>query len=169
MQKTDLAISIQFSAITPTQRKQLVTTEKLTSNVRSYIAEFEDSLSESELMSTRYAYRVLFTPISVNRKGQADRVIEFVKPGSQLADEIERVLVKETERPKFRPGDIVKQLRKEGYAKFTIPQHTDIWKEYDAKNSSKGYGTEVSGQWYWYQNWIDFVRLVCQEAGDRFK
>lgn len=105
----DLAISIQFAAITPTQRKQLVSSEKLTSNVRNYISEFEDALTDSEMKNNRYAYRVLYTPISVNRKGQADSVIEFVKPDSLMASEIERVLVKEMERAKFLPSEVVKK------------------------------------------------------------
>lgn len=165
----ELAICIQFSTVSPTQKKQLISADRLTSNVRNYIAEFEDALSENELRSTRYAYRVLYTPISVNRKGQADSVIEFIKPGSELACEIERVLIKETEKPKFRPSEITKQLQKEGYPKFNVSRHTQLWQENDAKNSVKGYGAEVSGQWYWYQNWLNFVRQHCQEAGDKYK
>lgn len=150
-------------------KKQLVSVARLTSNVRNYIAEFEDALSENELKSNRYAYRVLYAPIIANRKGQADSVIEFVKPNSELACEIERVLIKETEKPKFRPNEIVKQLRNEGYPKFTISCHTRLWQENNANSSAKGYGTEVSGQWYWYQNWLNFVRQHCQDAGDKYK
>lgn len=165
----DLAISIQFSAITPSQRKQLVSNDRLTSNVRNYISEFEDALTDPELKNNRYAYRVLFTPINVNRKGQADSVIEFVKPDSPMAGEIERVLIKETERTKYLPSEIVKQMRKEGFKKFGMTQHTDLWKSADAKNPSKGYGTQISKQWYWYNNWLDFVRQHCESAGDQYK
>lgn len=165
----ELAISIQFAALTPTQRKQLVSSDKLTSNVRNYISEFEDALTDTELKNNRYAYRVLYTPISVNRKGQADSVIEFFKPGSPMASEIERVLVKETERAKFLPSEIVKQLKKEGYIKFGMTQHTNLWKSNDAKNPSKGYGTQVSKQWYWYTNWLEYLRQHCENAGDRYK
>lgn len=165
----ELAICIQFSAISPTQKRQLMSENKLTSNVKNYIAEFEDTLSESELKSIRYAYRILYTPISANRKGQADSVIEFVKPDSELACEIERVLIKETEKPKFRPSEIVKILREEGYPQFNMLCHTKLWQQSDAKNPAKGYGTKVSGQWYWYQNWVDFVRQHCQESSDKYK
>lgn len=165
----DLAISIQFAAITPAQCKQLVSSEKLTSNLQNYISEFEDALTDIELRNNRYAYRVLYTPISVNRKGQADNVIEFVKPDSPMASEIERVLVKETERAKFLPGEIVKQLQKEGYSKFGMAQHTELWKSNDAKNPSKGYGVQVSKQWYWYINWLEFVRQHCENAGEQYK
>ena len=165
----DLAISIQFAAITPAQRKQLVSSDRLTSNVRNYISEFENALTDIELKNNRYAYRVLYTPISVNRKGQADSVIEFVKPDSSMASEIERVLVKETERAKFLPSEIVKQMKKEGYKNFGMAQHTDLWKSTDAKNPSKGYGAQVSKQWYWYKNWLEFVRQHCENAGNQYK
>lgn len=165
----ELAISIQFAAITPTQRKQLVSNDNLTSNVRNYISEFEDALTDTDLKNNRYAYRVLYTPISVNRKGQADSVIEFVKPDSPIAGEIERILIKETERAKFLPSEIVKQIRKEGYTNFGMTQHTDLWKSNDAKNPCKGYGTQVSKQWYWYTNWLDFIRQYCESSGDRYK
>ena len=165
----ELVISIQFSAITPTQRKQLVSTDKLISNVRNYISEFEDALTDNDLKNNRYAYRVLYIPINVNRKGQADSVIEFVKPDSPMAGEIERVLIKETERAKFLPSEIVNQLRKEGYKKFGMIQHTDLWKLNDAKNPSKGYGTHVSKQWYWYINWLEFVQQHCENTGDQYK
>lgn len=165
----ELAITIQFAAISPTQRKQLLSADKLTTNVRTYISEFENALSEEEIKSTRYAYRVLYMQVSANHPGQADKTVSFVKPGSELAGEIERVLVKETEKAKFLPGEIVKQLQKEGYPEFNIAQHTNLWKTNDAKNPSLGYGTQVSKQWYWYKKWLDFVRQHCQENSSTYQ
>jgi hypothetical protein len=95
--------------------------------------------------------------------------VEFVKPDSELASEIERVLIKETEKPKFRPTEITKLLQKEGYPKFTISSHTELWQANNAKNSTKGYGTEVGGQWFWYLSWLEFVRQHCQGAGNKYK
>ena len=165
----DLAITIQFSAITPNQSKQLVSNDKLTNNVRNYISEFEDLLTESELRNTRYAYRVLYTPINVNRKGQADNVIEFINPDSSVATEIDRILIKEFEREKFLPGEIVKLMQNEGFTNFKMPQHTFLWQSTDAKNPSKGYGTKISKQWYWYRNWVEIVRQYCTDAGALYR
>lgn len=161
----ELAITIQFAVINPTQRNQLVSADRLTANVRSYIAEFENNLTEEEFDSTRYAYRVLYTPISAKRKGQADSVIEFVRPDSPLAGEIQRILIQEKEPAKFLPNEIVKQMQKEGFPNFKMSQHTDLWKTNDAKNPEKGYGIHISGskQWYWYKKWLDFVRQYCTE------
>ena len=52
--------------------------------------DFEDVLSDEALASSRYAYRVLFIPINAKRKGQADRVVEFIKSDSPLAEGIEK-------------------------------------------------------------------------------
>lgn len=60
-------------------------------------------------------------------------------------------------------------MKKEGYTRFEMAQHTDLWKTNDAKNPRKGYGTQVSKQWYWYINWLEFVRQHCENAGDRYK
>jgi hypothetical protein len=165
----ELAISIQFAALTPTQRNQLIDSDKLTNNVRNYISEFEDNLTDSELKNTRYAYRVIYTPICVNRKGQADSVIEFVRPDSPTANEIQHVLLKETERVKFLPSEIVKKMQNEGYTKFGMAQHTNLWKLNDMKNQSKGYGTQISKQWYWYEKWLIYVRKHCESVGNRYK
>ena len=47
--------------------------------------------------------RVLFAPITVNRKGQADNVIEFIKAESEEAQNISKAFValKETEKKNF--------------------------------------------------------------------
>ncbi|TXT19378.1 MAG: hypothetical protein FD133_376, partial [Erysipelotrichaceae bacterium] len=157
-----LAMSIQFSEITPSQRKQLLSSDKLIGNVRNFISEYENSLSVSELKDNRYAYRVLYTPVNVNHKGQADNVFEFVKADSQAANEIQSVLIKEMERTKYIPSEIVAKIQSEGFAKFRMPQHTEMWKANDARDPEKHYGTLVSKQWYWYESWLEFVRNKCQ-------
>ena len=72
-------------------------------NVLSYINTFDESLSEAEYSSQKYAYRIIFAQKTVNKKGQADRVIEFVKSDSELAQNInkEYAIIKEMEKPKY--------------------------------------------------------------------
>lgn len=167
----NLALAIQFSPLTPMQQDMLQSNEHILSNVKNYIAEFEDNLSDETLKSSRYAYRVLFVPINAKRKGQADQVIEFVKSDSPLAEGLEKsyVLIKETEKKKYRPKEIVGLMKSEGYIAFTINKHTDCWKSRDAKNPKFSYGVEVSGTWYWYDNWVIEVRKYCEENKDILK
>ena len=73
------------------------------------------------------------------------------------------MLNKPVEKAKFLPSDIVKMMKDEGYFKFSMHYHTQLWKEKDAKNKKYNYGVKVSKQWYWYENWIDVVRDYCQK------
>lgn len=161
----DLALAIQFSPVSPEQQNNLQDNPHITTNVRNFIVEFEDVLSEEYLRSSRYAYRVLFVPVNANRKGQADQVIEFIKHDSPLAEGLEKAyaLIKETERKKYLPSGVVSAMKELGYTKFNIATHTKVWKEYDAKNPKHGYGVLVEKTWYWYEHWLKKVQEYCEK------
>ena len=165
----DLALAIQFSPISPEQQKGLQDNPHITTNVRNFIVEFEDVLSDEYLRSSRYAYRVLFVPVNANRKGQADQVVEFIKHDSPLAEGIEKTyaLIKETERKKYLPSGIVSAMQDLGYTKFNIATHTKVWKEYDAKNPKHGYGVQVEKTWYWYEHWLKKVQEYCEKHKEK--
>jgi len=74
---SNLALSLQFSELDQSQSKVIKDKESLIpQNVISYLADFDSKLSENEIKSDRFAYRLLFTKVLAKRKGQADRVIE---------------------------------------------------------------------------------------------
>ena len=106
-----------------------------------------------------------------SRRGQADRAIEFIPADSELATTIDKDyrVLKEVERPKYRPSDIVRMVNDEGYPGFNIRHHIVLWQGLDAKNPGKGYGTEVvPGQWLWYDRWVDVVHQHCRENAGRY-
>lgn len=155
-----LALSLQFAELNYDQSQVLRDRENLIPrHIRTYIADFDNSLTEEEIKNERFAYRLLFTKVSAKRKGQADRVIEFLSSEDPLAKNIEKEFwVKEDrEKPKFSATQVIKEIQKRGFANFKMHQHTLFWKEHDGKNPSKGFGSKVVKTWYWYQNWIDFV------------
>lgn len=160
-----LSFSIQFSSINTEQKELLSDQSELPPNILSYVRTFDDSLSESEYNSPEYAYRVLFVQKSANKKGQADKVIEFVKSDSTMAEGInkEYAVYKETEKIKFLPKKIVNMMKDEGYLNFTMHEHTTLWKSKDARNPNKAYGIQVESQWYWYERWIEVVIKYCKE------
>lgn len=166
-----LSFSLQFSSITKDQVAQLQAQPTLPTHIKSYIEGFEGDLSEAEFNSPKFAYRVLFVAKTANRKGQADEVIEFVKADSDLAKNVNQkyALIKETERRKLRPKTIVDIMTKEGFSKFGMHQHTLLWKEKDAKNIAKGFGTNVEGNWYWYESWLEVVREHCKQSATTLK
>ena len=169
---THLTYSIQFVELTTEQIQIGNTIETLPLNLRAYIAYFDGALSHEEYNNPRYSYRLLFKKKLVNRPGQADKVVEFIDPNSELAKRIDKEywVKKEVERPKFRAGHVVSEIRKAGFGKFrTNPEHVELWKAADAKNPSKGYGVDVAGTWYWYDSWIKRCIELCTAAGDKYK
>ena len=158
----EVALVIQFSPLTPEQGESLLDNPHLTTNIKNYVCAFEDGLPDKTIKSSKYAYRILFVPIAANRAGQADRVVEFVKPDSELAGEIDKILIKETEKPKYLPSQIVQLMKDKGYLKFKINVHTDLWKSKNAKKNPR-YGTTIANTWYWYQTWVDEVEKYCRE------
>jgi hypothetical protein len=39
-----------------------------------------------------------------------------------------------------------------------------LWKQYDAQNPDKAYGTMVSGKhWHYYESWVELVRKHCMD------
>ena len=164
-----LSFSLQFSAISKAQVDQL-DGENLPAHISGYITDFESELSDDEYNSQAFAYRVLFVAKTANHKGQADTVIEFVKPGTELAQSVNKTyaLIKETERPKLLPSQVVSTMNKEGFSRFKMSDHSDLWRAMAAKDPSKGFGVQVAKTWYWYERWLDEVRKHCNENRTKY-
>ncbi|MCX5748695.1 MAG: DUF3644 domain-containing protein [Candidatus Saganbacteria bacterium] len=155
-----LALSLQFAELDYSQSKTIRDKDnKIPQEIKSYIAKFDSTLSEDQIISERYAYRILFTKVIAKRAGQADRVIEFLDPKSPLAENIKREywVKEETEKRKYLPKNIVEEAHKAGFDDFNIAKHYRIWKQHNAKETSKGYGFQLPDRWYWYEKWKDFV------------
>lgn len=165
-----LSYSIQFSRIS---REQLTAPSQagLPASVRSYIARFDAELTQEELNSERFAFRMLFVPKLVGKPGQADEVIEFLRFDSDLAEAVNReyVAFKEVERPKFLPKQVVKRMHDAGYPRFNMHHHTQLWKSLDARKEARGLGVSVAGSWYWYEPWLDLALKHCQENASVYR
>jgi hypothetical protein len=166
-----LSFSLQFSTISTEQKELLEEHPGLPANIQGYIKDFDSELSDEEFSNPHYAYRILFIPKTANRKGQADRVIEFVKSDSPLAEAVnkEYAVIKETEKRKYLPKQVVDLMRDEGYIGFSVHYHTQLWQSLEAKDATKGYGTLVAGKtWHWYERWVDVVRKYCHENKEKY-
>ncbi len=167
-----LSFSLQFSSISPEQKEQLSSAE-LPTHIQSYVSQFEEGLTPAQFGDMKYAYRVLFVQKTTNRKGQADKVVEFVKVDSDIAKaaniEYEKVFLKEVDKQKYLAKDIVATMWSEGYSGFGITQHTNLWKELDAKNPSKGFAGQLGQQWYWFESWIKEVRKHCESNKAKYE
>jgi hypothetical protein len=57
-------------------------------------------------------------------------------------------------------------MREEGYPRFSMHWHTELWHQQDAKGAGKGYGVDVAGSWFWYPSWVELVRRHCEQHAD---
>ncbi len=162
-----MALSLQFAELDYNQAEIMKNKEEyIPKEIKSYIAEFDSKLPAALESDDRYAYRLLFTKVIANRAGQADRVIEFIDPNSEMAKTISKEfwIKKETEKNKFRAKDVIKKVAEAGIKGFGPYQHTQLWKKYDGKNPDKGFGVFVTDYWYWYQKWIDFIIATLSKS-----
>jgi hypothetical protein len=167
-----LSYSIQFLQISNEQLTHPIPDPDIPARLRLYIQDFDAGLTHEQYNSERFSYRLLFKQKLVNRPGQADRVIEFIDPKSELAKEIDKEywVKKEVERPKFRAKDVVALVKKAGFTNFNIqPHHLTLWRTENAKDPAKGFGVDVQGSWFWYQSWVDRCIVLCEEAGDLYR
>lgn len=60
-------------------------------------------------------------------------------------------------------------MNNEGYLKFSMHHHTELWKSTDSKNPEKHFGVPIANTWYWYESWVEFVRNHCKENEEKYK
>ncbi|MFC0103797.1 DUF3644 domain-containing protein [Sphingopyxis terrae] len=151
-----LPIALQFVTFDGSQRA-LLAGENLPAHIATAMDNFHNGLTEDEQKDPRFRYRVAFVPKVTGRATNADLAIDFVRPGSPEAAAVERVLLKEVERQKYLPSQIVTMVREAGYPHFNMFDHTKLAQQLDARNPAKGYGVLVANAWYWYEGWFEKV------------
>ena len=166
-----LSIALQLSTFNIDQRATLKKAGNLPAHIETMMDAFHASLTDEELTDPGFAYRVAFVPKIGKRTSASDAAVEFVKAGSEEAEEINRVLLREIDKKRYTPTQVVNLMNAEGYPKFTIQKHTELWKTLGAKEQAKGFGREgdYAGTWVWYDLWIDRVRAHCQEHVAQYK
>lgn len=151
-----LPIALQFVTFDGSQRTGLIGAE-LPTHIATAMDNFHNALSEAEQSDPKFRYRVAFVPKVSGKASKADLAVEFIKPGSPEAGAVERVLLKEVERPKYRPSEIVTKVKAAGHPAFNMHDHTLLARQLDARNPAKGYGITIAKTWYWYEHWTDKI------------
>lgn len=164
-----LPIALQFVTFSPDQRALLKKATTLPRHVETMMDSFERQLTREEQDDPRFALRYFMVHKTANRAPGADLAVEIVQPGSDIADKFNLAL-KEVEKRKYLPSEIVEIIRAEGWDRFTMHSHTLLWKRLDARNPDKGFGAVAVGkQWSWYETWLTRVRLECQENPELYR
>lgn len=161
-----LPIALQFVTFDGVQRQALIGAD-LPAHIATAMDNFHDGLSDEEQKDPKFRYRVAFVPKLSGKATKADLAIEFIKPGSPEAETAERVLLKEVERPKYLPSQILEKVAEAGFADFTMYDHTKLSQQLDARNPAKGYGVGIAKAWYWYESWLEKVIEKLNEGWAR--
>ncbi|WP_096702507.1 DUF3644 domain-containing protein [Magnetospirillum sp. 15-1] len=161
-----LPIALQFVTFNGSQRASLIGAN-LPQHIATAMDNFHNGLTEDEQKDTQFRYRVAFIPKVSGKASKADLAVEFIKPGSPEAEAVERVLLKEVERPKYLPSEIVKKANAAGYPAFSMYDHTLLARQLDARAPGKGFGVMVAKAWYWYENWFEKVMEKLAEGWAR--
>ncbi len=158
-----LPIALQFVTFSPDQRALLKKAGTLPRHVETMMDAFERQLTPEQQADPRFAFRVFMVHRTANRAPGADLAVELVPPGSDIAEKFNLAL-KEVEKRKYLPKEIVRIIRREGWNRFTMDSHTKLWKRLGAKDPKKNYGAIAVGkQWCWYETWVNPVREECQQ------
>jgi Protein of unknown function (DUF3644) len=164
-----LPIALQFVTFSPDQRALLKKAGSLPRHVETMMDTFENKLTPEQQADPRFAFRVFMVHKTANRAPGADLAVELVPPGSDIAEKFHMAL-KEVEKRKFLPTEIVATMQAEGWDRFTMDSHTKLWKRLGAKDPAKSYGAVAVGtQWCWYETWLNRVREECQQHPERYK
>jgi hypothetical protein len=166
-----LPIALQFVTFDSEQRALLKKASALPPHIATFLDAFDSHLAPDLQNDPAYVYRVAFVPKTANRPSAADVAVEFVKAGSDEAKEINRILLKEVDKKRYRAKQICKMMQDEGFPKFNQEHHTRLWKELGAKDPTKGFGKvgDYKGTWVWFDSWVDRVRAHCQQHHDRYR
>ena len=132
--------------------------------------EFHEGMSEQELKDPAFTYRVAFVPKIGSKASKSDLAIEFIKHDSDEAKAINSVLLKEVDKNRHTATQVVEAMRADGYPRFSLANHTNLWQELDAKRPEKGFGRrgDYRNTWVWFDSWLERVRTHCQEHQDRY-
>lgn len=164
-----LPIALQFVTFSPDQRALLKKASNLPRHVETMMEGFEQKLTPEQQDDPRFAYRVFMIRKTANRAPGADLAVELVPPGSDVEEKFSMAL-KEVEKRKYLPAEVVAKVRAEGFNRFTMDSHTRLWKRLDARDPAKGYGAVAVGkQWCWYETWVNRVLEECRDHPDRYR
>lgn len=164
-----LPIALQFVTFSPDQRALLKKAGTLPRHVETMMDAFERQLTPGQQADPRFAFRVFMVHKTANRAPGADLAVELVPPGSDIAEKFNLAL-KEVEKRKYLPSEIVSTMAAQGWNRFTMDSHTKLWKRLEAKSPAKGYGAVAVGkQWCWYETWLNRVREECKQYPDQYR
>jgi hypothetical protein len=143
----DLAVALQFGKLDLEQLAQ-VTAYDVPPNITALDALLKKDMKEQELDDLEYQFRVVYTFDSAS-KGKAH--IQFLSPESAEGKSVQNVLQKfkiADELYRYKPGDVVKILRKTTSKAFSMNDHTLAWQKYKIRPAKDAKAPEKTNREY---------------------
>ena len=125
----ELAVALQFGKLELEQLAQL-TAYDVPPNITALDALLKKDMKEEELDDLEYQFRVVYTFDSAS-KGKAH--IQFLSPDSEEGKSVHNVLQKfkiADELYRYKPGDVVKIVKKTTSKTFSMSDHTLAWQKH---------------------------------------
>lgn len=166
-----LPIALQFVSFGTEQISALKKASGLPKSLETTIDAFENGLTEEQLKDPAYRVSYGFVPMTAKKPGAADVAVSIVPSGSDEADEIEKIILKEVNKARFPPSKVVEKVNDAGFPNFKLRDHTILWRDLDAKNPGKGYGChgDYKGTWVWFDRWVDRVIEHCKQEAAKYR
>lgn len=133
--QSDLSVALQFGKL-DLQHAAQVSAYDIPANITALDARLKEGMTEEEIADLEYQFRVIYTFDSA-AKGNAH--IQFLSPDSEEGRTIQNVLQKfkiADELYKYKPGDIVKLVRKASTKPFSMRDHTLAWQKHKVRPPS---------------------------------
>jgi len=146
----DLSIAIMFAELDMRRQRRVPNLDELPGIIRSANLALEADMTPELYNDSRYSFRVHVAPKTINNKNKADLLVHYAPQGSAI-----EMAIREVERPKYRPSDIVRIARTAGH-NVNMRTFVQFWQSVEhSRNPERHYGVEISGQWYWYEKMLD--------------
>ncbi|SEI87599.1 Protein of unknown function [Pseudooceanicola nitratireducens] len=166
-----LPIALQFVSFETEQISALKKASGLPKSIETTIDAFEQGLTEEQLKDPAYRMSYGFVPMTAKKPGAADAAVSIVATGSDEADEIEKIILKEVNKTRYPPGKVVAKVQAAGFPNFRMQDHIELWQSLDGKNPAKGYGCQgdYNGTWVWFDRWFYRVIEHCEQEGGKYR
>jgi hypothetical protein len=111
--------------------------------VLNFVEQFRAALSTDIAADQRYCFQVYLVPKIGNHPSGETVAVEFIHYDASNPEEMAKyekvtALIKERQIPvanlgRFRPSDVVREMRQLGHDDFSMPRHTWAWKYYSVR------------------------------------
>jgi hypothetical protein len=171
--QNDLSVALQFGKLELEQAAQLSAYD-VPPNITALDALLKKEMKEEDIEDLEYQFRVVYTFDNAS-KGKAH--IQFLSPDSEEGKTVKNVLQKfkiADELYRYKPGDVVRIVRKASGKKFLMSDHTTAWQKHKVRPPSKSKTPDKTnrdfciyhpahGDYTYNDKWIEL--LVAQIGG----